>query len=265
MDRLNRAARAILGAVPLRRTALHGGDMSEVVLLTLPDGRQAVAKSGPLVGREARMLMAIRDAGAPAPAVLGLHGDVLLLEALAETSPSPAGWTALGRGLRRLHDTTGPSYGWDEDYAFGAVAIANATAATWPAFWADRRLLVFQPGLPVDLARRIEALASRLDGLLPRNPRPALLHGDLWTGNALFSGDRAYLIDPACYFGDPAVDLAMLALFGRPGAGFHDGYGAVEPSERQAVYQLWPALVHLRLFGPGYRGLAERCLEAVGA
>lgn len=81
-------------------------------------------------------------------------------------------------------------------------------------------------------------------------------------------GDRVSgLIDPACYHGHAEVDLAMLALFGRPGPAFHDNYGALEPGaeDRLPVYQLWPALVHLRLFGAGYRGLVERCLNAAGA
>jgi len=74
------------------------------------------------------------------------------------------------------------------------------------------------------------------------------------------------LIDPACYFGPGEVDLAMLALFDRPGSEFRAGYGPPEPGEadRRPLYQLWPALVHLRLFGSGDRALVERLLGAVG-
>ena len=104
--------------------------------------------------------------------------------------------------------------------------------------------------------------------MLPRTPSPALLHGDLWSGNALFGpGHTAHLIDPACYFGHAEVDLAMLRLFGQPDSAFQEGYGATDAgiADRRPIYQLWPALVHLRLFGAGYRGLVERCLRAAGA
>jgi fructosamine-3-kinase len=118
------------------------------------------------------------------------------------------------------------------------------------------------------LARRVEALAADLHNRLPARPAPALLHGDLWGGNILAAGDRVSgLIDPACYYGHAEVDLAMLGLFDQPGAAFTEAYGAPEPGhdERSAIYRLWPALVHLRLFGPGYRPMVDRLLDAIGA
>lgn len=162
-------------------------------------------------------------------------------------------------------DGAGAVYGWAVDHAFGPVAIPNGWAEDWPAFWAARRLLPCCPHIPADLARRVEALCARLPDLIPARPAPALLHGDLWAGNVLARGGRVTgLIDPACYHGHGEVDLAMLALFGRPAPAFHAAYGP-EPGHdaRRPLYQLWPALVHLRLFGAGYRGLMERCLRAV--
>ncbi len=270
MDRLSALKRAVadhLGGNLASARPLHGGDLSVVLSLTLTDGRVCVAKSGSLVAREARMLQALRAAGAPAPKVLGVSGEVMLLEALEETRPSPQGWQALGRGLARLHGCTGTRYGWDEDYAFGRVAIANAPTRDWPVFWAERRLLAAPGTLPADIARRIEALARQLPDLLPKSPNPSLLHGDLWSGNVLFGpAGRAHLIDPACYHGHGEVDVAMLHLFGTPGPGFRDAYGAPDPGEaaRRPIYHLWPALVHLRLFGGGYRELVTGFLDTLG-
>lgn len=250
-----------------RAERMHGGDLSEVLSVELEDGRRLVAKAGPLVSREAAMLTAIAAAGAPAPAVLGVADDFLFLEYLEETHGSEAGWRALGSALRGLHEQRGETYGWPDDYAFGTVAIANATAVSWPDFWAERRLLPFLRHLPADLADRVETLCDLLNDILPAAPPPALLHGDLWTGNVLFGpGGRAWLIDPACYFGDSEVDLAMLTLFGQPGRSFWESYGPLSPGSgpRRAAYQLWPALVHLRLFGDGYRSLVSSRLDALG-
>jgi fructosamine-3-kinase len=217
---------------------------------------------------EAEMLKAIARAGAPAPAVLAIDDDLLVMEDLGDDTGLSRAWADLGASLRRLHANVGDGYGWHRDHAFGNVAIPNAPADPWPAFWAERRLLPALSHLPAALARRIEGLAARLPDLLPAAPPPALLHGDLWSGNVVANGSRvAGLIDPACYRGHAEVDLAMLALFARPCAEFRHAYGPPEPgaTERLPVYQLWPALVHLRLFGGGYRRLVERCLDAVGA
>ena len=120
--------------------------------------------------------------------------------------------------------------------------------------------------LPVDLVRRVERLAADLPERLPARPIPALLHGDLWTGNVLVDGPRvAALIDPACYRGHAEVDLAMPTLFGASGAAFWDAY-PVAPgwAERRPIYRLWPAIVHLLLFGEGYRSLVGRSLREAG-
>ncbi|MBK5934970.1 fructosamine-3-kinase [Rhodovulum imhoffii] len=254
------------GLGPVARiTAMRGGDLSQVFRVELADGSLAVAKTGPLVAREARMLRAMARAGAPCPRVLSLRGNLLLMEHLAET-PTPR-WNSLGAALRTLHARIGTTYGWEEDYAFGPARLPNTPCADWPEFWATRRLLAWPEALPMAISRRVERLCARICGLLPRTPPPALLHGDLWAGNVLFTRNGAALIDPACYHGDPEADLAMLHLFGQPGAGFADGYGALPEGwpERRPIYQIWPALVHLRLFGESYRGLTARLLDAAGA
>ncbi len=236
-------------------TPFHGGDLSAVTLVTLHSGDRIVAKQGPLVGTEARMLTAL----APfAPKPLHVDGDLLLMQHLPE---GPANWQDLGRSLRQIHDRPGPHPGWDSDYAFGPVVIQNTPAPTWPEFWTERRLRPFLPFLPTGLAQSLETLCARAPNLLPDTPN-RLLHGDLWAGNVQFSAGRGWLIDPACYFGDPEVDLAMLHLFGAPPAAFWDGYGPPLSGymERQPLYQLWPALVHLRLFGSTYEPLVRRLI-----
>ncbi len=268
-EELARAGAALLGADLAGWRVVAGGDLSTVVRVRLADGREAVVKTGPDPRAEADMLRAIASAGVPAPRVLAVSDRVLVLEALAQDGRglSVAGWAELGAAVRRLHDATGPGWGWSRDYAFGAVEIPNAPAPDWPAFWAERRLLPGVSALPADLAARAERLVADLRNRLPRDPARSLLHGDLWSGNVLASGGRfSGLIDPACHHGHAEVDLAMLHLFGAPAPAFYDRYGALEPGagERRAIYQLWPALVHVRLFGGGYLGLVARLLDAAG-
>ena len=265
MSALADRAAALLGAGLAGEERLHGGDLSQVFRLVLSDDRSVVAKAADKALAEAGMLRAIAAAGAPAPRVLAAERGLVVMEDLGRDDGPGAAWADLGRALRRLHAATGAGYGWPENYGFGPMPIPNAPLPDWPAFWAERRLLPACPVLPPGLAARVEALAERLADLLPRAPPPALLHGDLWTGNVMARGGRVTgLIDPACYHGHAEVDLAMLALFGSPGPAFRETYGGPEPGEaaRRPVYQLWPALVHLRLFGDGYLGLVERCLAA---
>jgi fructosamine-3-kinase len=169
--------------------------------------------------------------------------------------------------LARLHRIPGPRYGWPKNYAFGHVTIDNAWADDWPQFYAERRLMVHAAHIPLDLAKRVERLAKDLGNRIPARPPAALLHGDLWGGNVLVDGDRiAAFIDPACVYGHAEIDIAMLGLFDNPGPGFFDAYGSLAPGfeARLTIYRLWPALVHVRLFGKTYRRMTEGLLSAAG-
>lgn len=144
------------------------------------------------------MLRAIAASGAPAPAVLAVSDEALVIELLPTGGSLSQAWASLGLVLARLHATSGVRYGWPRDYAFGPVAIANGWTEDWPYFWAERRLLVHLAHLPSALVRRVEALAADLPNRLPARPTPAFLHGDLWGGNILVAGARVNgLIDPA--------------------------------------------------------------------
>jgi fructosamine-3-kinase len=108
----------------------------------------------------------------------------------------------------------------------------------------------------------VEAVCDRIADLAGPPEPPARLHGDLWSGNVLWSG-RPYLIDPIAYGGHREVDLAMLQLFGSPGARFFSAYEEVAPladgwHDRVGLYQLFPLLVHAALFGGGYVASVER-------
>jgi fructosamine-3-kinase len=194
---------------------------------------------------------------------------VLLLEHVDNDRIFTEGaWRSIGAALRQLHARTDERYGWPVNYQIGTVELNNRQGNDWQAFWAEQRLVSTASVLDRPWRERVQRLAERLGSLLPHKPAPALLHGDLWSGNILVrDGALAALIDPACYHGDAEVDLAMLTLFDTPPDSFWEAYGPLAPgcAERRPLYQLFPALLHLRLFGNAYAGMVERLLVRLEA
>lgn len=274
MTSLAERAAALVGGTLADARRLSGGSLSEVIALTLADGRALIAKSfssnhGATARAEADMLRAISAMGAPAPEVLGVADDLLVMAAVASDGRlGGSAWRSLAEALGRLHVPGENAYGWPVDHAFGKVAILNGRTEDWAEFWADRRLRCHLPHLDAELGRRLEALADRIGERVPARPPSALLHGDLWGGNVLVGAnpDNVNLIDPACYYGDREVDVTMLTLFDHPPQDFFEALGlAAGWRERQPIYRLWPLLVHLRLFGTGYRAQVTDALDRLGA
>ncbi|MBO0661163.1 fructosamine kinase family protein [Jiella sp. MQZ9-1] len=262
----NRAAALLGGAVASTRH-FAGGSLSSVEWVRLADGREMLVKSGPAPEVEARMLRTLGEAGVPVPQVLAADDQVLAITRLADDCSLSAAWGDLGAALRRLHAKTAVRYGFADDYAFARLKIVNRCDDDWPRFYAENRLLAAARGTGAPIERRVEALCARLHDRLPKQPRASLLHGDLWSGNVLtFAGRVSGLIDPAAYYGDGEIDIAMLGLFARPSAEFFEAYGPLPAGhhERAPIYALWPALVHLNLFGSGYRGMVEAYLAQAG-
>ena len=197
----------------------------------------------------------------------------LVLEHLELRPGDDRSMAELGRNLARMHRVTGARYGWHRDNTVGATPQVNTQSGDWIAFWRERRL-----GYQLKLAgsrrrgSRLVADGERLLGTLPSffhgyTPPPALLHGDLWSGNVgMEAGGEPVIYDPAVYYGDREADLAMTELFGGFPASFYEAYGASYPLDagypvRKDLYNLYHVLNHLNLFGGGYGAKAERMIE----
>lgn len=217
--------------------------------------------------------------------VLDVGADHLDLEAIAPAPPTRGAARAFGAALARMHDAGAPAFGapaqgWDGDGFFGPLdqplPMRAASASTWGEFYADARL---EP-LRADLAARgrlTTAVAAALDrvvgalreGRWDDGEAPARLHGDLWSGNVLWTSDGAVMIDPAAHGGHRMTDLAMLELFGAPYLDeVRAGYGEVHPlpvddGRLVALHQLYPLGMHAVLFGGGYVDAVERLLGRV--
>jgi fructosamine-3-kinase len=184
-----------------------------------------------------------------------------------------AGEEALGRGLAALHRAGAPSFGWARDGYVGDLPQPNGERPSWADFYRTRRLeplarrAVDRGTLPPAAAPALDALFARLDELVGPTEPPARLHGDLWAGNRIVgAGGRSWLVDPAPYGGHREMDLAMMRLFGgfgaRAFAAYHESHPLADGHhERLPLYQLYPLLVHVTLFGSGYASQVMRALD----
>ena len=261
-------SRRVLG-VDVRGSTPLGGGASRVDLV---DGRTVVVKHGEptAVAAEAAGLrwLAVPD-GPPVPAVLAVEHDHVVTGFAPPGRPDGQAAAALGRGLAALHASSAPAFGagppgGPADAWIGRAPMRNRPAAAWPEWYAEHRLLpylrtAYDAGHLTDHeAVPVEQVCDRLPELAGPPEPPARLHGDLWSGNVLWSTDGAWLIDPAAHGGHRETDLAMLALFGLPHLdAVRSGYTEVTPladgwPARVPLHQLFPLLVHVVLFGRGY-------------
>ena len=259
-----------LGVTIVGSEALSGGSINAAWALELGDGRQVFAKTNKhappdMFAAEARGLGRLSDAGAlRVPDVLEVGPRFLVLEWVEAGPPCAAHERELGRGLARLHRCTAPCFGLDHSNYIGTIEQDNTHTADWPSFYRAQRL---EPLLArgaarglvdASLRRRFDHLFSRLPELCGPAEAPACLHGDLWVGNLHRDGaGRPVLIDPAVYFGHREVDLAMMRLFGgvdaRTFAAYAESWPLAAGWERRVdLYQLYPLLVHVLLFGGSY-------------
>ena len=203
----------------------------------------------------------------------------LLLEYVPHGSPGGDYAERLGEALAVLHEVGEGPYGWHRSNYIGSLPQANTSMDDWPAFWWSQRLapqlvLASDNRRLASLDREWATLESKLPKLLrgAEQDGRSILHGDLWSGNVYPGPDGGpVLVDPAVYRGHGEVDLAMTELFGGFPRGFYSAYEGRRPLRdgyedvRRHVYQLYPLLVHVNLFGGGYvNGVAAalRCALA---
>jgi fructosamine-3-kinase len=285
---VNRALRdklsAQFGSAVLHMDAAAGGDINQTFLITLADGRKLFVKTHdqPPAGMyvcEARGLAFLRDASAlrvPA-ALFASDADAsgpacLVLEYLERGQRTATFDEALGAGLAALHRSGAASFGLDHDNYLALLPQDNTPMSSWPRFYAERRIapqleLARRNGrIGAPLARRLEALCDKLEAYAGPEEPPARLHGDLWGGNLLCDErGQPTLIDPAVYGGHREIDLAMMRLFGGFSQRVFDAYMAAYPLapgylERVPLYQLYPLLIHVNLFGGSYVQQVARLL-----
>jgi len=264
-------------------SALSGGDISQAFLIeTAANSRYFVklndsVQAMDMFQQEAAGLKRIANSKTIAvPEVIGVHaaeqGAVLVLEYIAPNSNSTEGTKRLGEQLAAMHHFRGTTFGLDTDNYIGRLKQKNQHSRDWVYFYAQQRLhyqfqLACSHGLlSKDELPLFEYTIEILEKLI-LVPQPRLIHGDLWGGNFLIGkNNKPFLIDPAVYFGDPIVDIAMSQLFGGFGKAFYESYNYWSPQvenlkERIDLYQLYYLLVHLNMFGRSYYGQVKTLID----
>ena len=249
---------------------IHKGS-NPLFIKWLPDEAAAAA--------EADGLSALAGGAFRVPQVTAIRsfddGAALILEWLPLAPLLPEHRPALVAALREMHERgRGQPYGWGCDNRIGPARQLNHQDAHWGEFFSRQRLqpqLSWARDLPADLGTALSRVVNDCASLLPPNPPPALLHGDLWRGNLAWCEGRPALYDPAVYVGDAQVDLAMLKLFGEPVPGLVGAYraacagGPVAPDWplRERVYDLYHLLNHYNLFGNGWLTALAACCRTL--
>ena len=255
--------------------SLSGGCIHSVVLLNLSDDRSIVAKintdATEMFRTESMGLVAIKATMTiRVPEVIGTGSttdgqDYLLLEAIPEGSRSQKFSEEFGIQLAAMHRCSqGLEFGFNVDNFIGATPQPNDWSSSWTEFWATNRIeyqlkLAVDNGLADDeLSKRCTRLVERLPEILGVDEAPALIHGDLWSGNFLVDANGLpVLIDPAAYHGSREAEFGMTTLFGGFNTRFYDAYNEAYPlqddwQERVAIYRLYHLMNHLNLFGSSY-------------
>jgi fructosamine-3-kinase len=194
----------------------------------------------------------------------------LVLTYLDLDQSHPTQWHQLGQQLAALHQAPAPQqFGWHRHNNIGSTPQRNDWHHDWTEFFGQQRL-----GYQLQLAGQSkfphsQRLLDELPSLLNHQPAVSLVHGDLWGGNAGFtSSGQPVIFDPATYYGDREVDLAMTELFGGFPPAFYQGYEEVYPldkgyQQRQVIYNLYHVLNHYNLFGGSYLSPANNMITRI--
>lgn len=262
---------------------LGGGCVSDVYLIQTADRKKFVAKADDSATAslpvEAFMLAYLAEnTRLPVPEVFFSSEELLVMAYVPGDSHFDVQAEChAAELLAELHSQTAPAYGFSRATVIGGLPQPNPISGSWLEFFRDHRLLYmanegYQTGrLPGSILQRIEKLCFYLSDWLDEPVKPSLIHGDVWTTNLLAHDGRiTAFLDPAIYFADPEIELAFTTLFHTFGRGFFERYHEIRPiapgffEGRCDLYNLYPLLVHVRLFGGSYVASVDRVLKQFG-
>jgi fructosamine-3-kinase len=209
----------------------------------------------------------------PKPICWGIVEDTAYLVMENLELGTKQNWEIMGRNLAAMHKVTSDrGFGWEHNNTIGSTPQINNWTEDWIKFWIEYRL-----GFQISLAKRKGWICNVSEqdfyATIPSlfrdyQPQPSMVHGDLWSGNAAFVESEPVIFDPALYFGDREVDLAMTELFGGFPSHFYQAYQAAYPlnqgyQKRKNLYNLYHILNHFNLFSGSYGSQANRMITDI--
>jgi fructosamine-3-kinase len=267
---------------PDHRRSVGGGSINQAY--SLSEGSRAyfvkLNQSSQIAMFEAealglRQIFDSRTIRVPEPICWGTIGNsaYIVLEWLDLGYGDQRAWEAMGHNLAALHRvTSAKGFGWDRNNTIGSTPQLNPWTDNWTEFFTQQRL-AYQFRLAHRRGGRFpqqeQLLAAIPEILADHIPEPSLVHGDLWTGNAAVTQQgEPVIVDPATYFGDREVDIAMSQLFGSFPAHFYRAYNEAFPLEagyerRKVLYNLYHIVNHFNLFGSSYEAQANQMIASL--
>jgi protein-ribulosamine 3-kinase len=284
-DEINQLIEPLYGAKVETSFATSGGSINQTQVLKLTNGQRVFLKQNPspptdffLAETRGLKLLAQAKNGPRIPKPIavqsGARPTFLLLEYIESSSEDENFAERLARSLAELHRTSQEHYGLDHDNYIGSTPQKNALEKDGIVFFREQRIdfqrkLARRSGLlPVAIDKKIDLLCDDLGKFLNvSGEKPALSHGDLWSGNYFpDSKGKPCIFDPAVYYGLREADLAMTELFGRLPQKFYDVYQEVFPmnpgyEERKDLFNLYHLLNHLNIFGSSYLSSVQQVVK----
>lgn len=277
-----------LGTAIVHSQPCYGGDINQAEQINTQTERYFVKwnpQSPPkMFEAEARGLEILNAVNTlRVPQVIVYQGETpdtpafLLLEWLDSGRSNAHTQIQLGAGLAQLHQMQAEHYGLDHANYIGSLPQSNQQTQSWLEFYGEQRIRTqmeiaqTKQRLSATLEKNLNNLIARLPELLPENPIISLLHGDLWAGNVMTLADgQPAIIDPAVYYGHREVEMSFTELFGGFRSVFYESYQAQYPldksyGKRKTIYQLYPLMTHMNLFGGGYTARVEAIAKQYGS